>query len=204
MIFARYEIVPGRKHPDFGSIGLSWANCWLRVRSFDAAREIASRMIRGAGWSSLSLEEIWRVPPGHYRKRDAGFEYFEQAKTDRTVFVFFTSPLHPVYCVEFVAVATRTNRCKYPAGTKAAVKYWVVNEEVSKTADCLDDFWGKATHQSRAVNLGRKRIEAEGWRVTAVKAKYGINYLTHRRNKLLTKYYEEAEDLGDCLAFWIE
>ncbi len=204
MIFARYAIIPSRHHPEFGRIGPALVNCWLRVRSFTEAESIAVRTMRGLGWRSVTLEEIWRIPPGHYRRRDPGYRYFEQAQTDREVYCFHTSPLHPVYCVEFQAVATRANCREYPKGTRATVMYWVVNEKVSKTADCFDDFWGKATHQNRAVNLGRKRIEAEGWKVTAVNAGYGVNEQTNSRDRKLTQYYEEAEDSGDCLAIWIE
>lgn len=52
-IFARYKMAPSRMHPESGRVGLSLANCWLKVLSFDAAREIAGRSIRGLGRRSL-------------------------------------------------------------------------------------------------------------------------------------------------------
>lgn len=204
MIFAQYKMVPGRKHPDFGRIGAALVNCWLRVRSFEAAKMAAAQFLREEGWKSLALQEIWRIPPGHFKEPSPGFECFEQAQTDRTVFVIYTCPLYPVYCVEFEAFANPRNRRKYAPGTRARAKYWVVNEKVSRTADCFDDFWGKPIHQRRAVNMGKRRIEAEGWQVTLVTSHYPASSQTNSRSKLLTQYYDEAEETGDCLAFWVE
>ncbi len=52
--------------------------------------------------------------------------------------------------------------------------------------------------------MGKRRIEAEGWQVTLVTSHYPASSQTNSRSKLLTQYYDEAEETGDCLAFWVE
>jgi hypothetical protein len=141
MIFARYNCIPGKRHPDIERVGETYANCWLRVRSFSEAKKIAEKNIRGQNWQILNLDEIWRIPKGHYQTEDDGLPYYEQALIDKEVYVFHQSPKHPVYCVNFEAVPIQTNT-QFPKGTYADVRYWVVNEKVS-SSDVFDDFWGK-------------------------------------------------------------
>ena len=203
MIFATYNCIPGRKHPDVERVGETYVNCWLRVRSFAEAKALAEKNIRGQHWKILTLDEIWRIPRGHYQTEEDGFPYSEQALIDREVYVFHVSPKHPVYCVDFEAVPMRTNT-RFPKGTHADVKYWVMNEKVSSSSDVFDDFWGKVTHKRKAVSLGRKMIQSERWRVTAVRGGRPVNYRSFPKNLLLTQYYEEAEEYGECIAFWTD
>jgi hypothetical protein len=203
MIFAIYDCVPGPKHPDLNRIGSASVCCWLRVRSFAEAKALAEKAIQAQHWKILSLNEMWRIPRGHYRAGDSGFAYYEQARTDRAVYFFHQSPKYPVYCVDFSAISTQTNT-RYPKGTYADVKYLVVNERVSSSSDFFDDFWDKDNHKRKAITLGRKRIQAEKWRVTSVQGGRPVNYLSFPEDPLLTQYYEEAEEYGDCLAFWTD
>jgi len=203
MIFARYDIVPGRRHPDRDRVGISFANCWLRVRSFAEAKDLAEQNLAEQHWDILSLDEIWRIPAGHYQTEVDGLPYYQQALIDREVYVFHLSPKYPVYCLDFEAVPMRSNQ-HFPVGTHAVVKYWVTNEKVSTTSDVFDHFWDKITHQRKAIALGRKAIQSEHWRVTAVRGGQPVNYRSFPKNQLFTQYYEEAEEYGECLAFWTE
>jgi hypothetical protein len=90
--------------------------------------------------------------------------YYEQALIDKVVYVFHQSPKYTVYCVNFEAVPIQINT-QFPKGTYADVKYWVVNEKVS-SSDVFDDFWGKKKHVSKAISLGKKKIQSEKRRGT--------------------------------------
>jgi len=201
MIYAQYNCLPGRRHPDIERVGEAHVSCWLRVRSFAKAKELARRNFSRERWTILALEELWRIPPGHYRKKDKGRRYYEQAMTDREVYLFHLTPRYPVYCVDFEAVATRSNK-HYPANTHADVKYWVVNEKVSAKSDVYDGFWDKVAHKRKAIALGRRTIRSERWRVTAVRGGRPLSYRSFAKDSLLTRYYEEAEEYGECVAFW--
>jgi hypothetical protein len=201
MIFAMYRVVPGPKHPDADRVGVSYVNCWLRVRSLVEAKDLAEKNLRDQHWQILELEEIERIPHGRYRDEDEGLAYYEQALIDREVYVNYISPKYPVYCVDFKAVPMRTNN-KFPRNTHAYVKYWVVNRKVSSKADVYGDFWRKVKHVRKAISLGRKAIKNDKWRVTAVGEGRPVNFRSYPKDPLLTQYYEEAEENGECLSFW--
>ena len=203
MIFARYECQPTPSHPDVDRVGDASVNCWLRVRSFAGAKALAEKSIRTQYWKILSLDEIWRIPPGHYKTEEEGLPYYEQALIDKEVYVFHLAPKHPVYRVDFEAVPSKNNKT-YCRGTLAEVKYWIVNEKVSASADPFDDFWGKAAHRRKATTFGRQMLLSEGWRVTAVIGGERVNHQSYHKDPILTQYYHEAEEYGDCLAFWID
>jgi hypothetical protein len=61
---------------------------------------------------------------------------------------------------------------------------------------------GQKKHVSKAISLGKKKIQSEKWRVTKVLEGQPVNYRSFIKDSLLTQYYEEAEDYGECLAFW--
>ncbi len=201
MIFALYCVLPGPKHPDVDRVGVTYVNCWLRVRSFMEAKDLAEKKLRGQHWQILELEEIRRISRGHYHAGDEGLANYEQALIGREAYETYVSPKYPAYCVDFEAVPMRANT-RFPKSTRADVKYWVMNEKVSSTADAYDDFWGKETHVRKAISLGHKAIKHEKWRVTAVGAGRPVNFLSYRKDPVLTRYYEEAEEYGECLSFW--
>jgi hypothetical protein len=200
MIFAGYICIPGKKHQYIGRVGETHVNCWLRVRSFAEAKALAEKNIRSQHWVIISLDEIWRIPKGHFKTGSDGLPYYEQALIDRGVYVFHQSPKYPVYCVHFRAVPTHANT-DFSQGTFADVKYWVVNEEVS-SSNVFNDFGGKKKHIRKAISWGRKRIQSAKWRVTNVLKGQPVNYRSFIKDPLLTQYYEEAEEYGECLAFW--
>jgi len=201
MIFARYNVVPGPEHPDVNRVGETYVNCWLRVGSFAAAKRFAERHLRDLHWEILELMEIWRIPRGYFHSKHEGRACYDQALIDGKYYTFHLSPKYPVYCVDFEAVSMRTNT-KFPAGTRAAVKYWVTIDKVSSTSDCYDNFWSEKTHVRRAVALGKKAVRGEKWRVTAVGKGRPVNFRSYPKDPLLTQYYEEAEEYGECLSFW--
>jgi hypothetical protein len=203
MIFAQFKCVPGRRHPDFEHVGVAYVNCWLRVRSCNQAKVLAERNIRAQHWKIRALEEIRKISRGDYDTKSYGLPYHEQAIIDREVYAFHLSPKFPVYCVDFDAVAMKTN-ARFPRRTCAFVKYWVTNEKVSPSSDPYDDFWGKLTHKRKAVSLGRRLLQGKKWRVTAVRGGQPVNYRSFPKDPLLTQYYEEAEEHGECIAFWID
>jgi len=203
MIFAFYHVVPGPEHPDADRIGYTYVNCWLRVGSFAGAKRLAKKHLRAHHWKILELEEIRRIPRGYFHTKHAGRAGYEHALVDGEAYAFHLSPKYPVYSVDFEAVPMRTNT-RFPGGTRAKVKYWVVNGKVSSTSDVFEGFWSKETHVRRAIALGKKAVRGEKWRVTAVGEGRPANSRSYPRDPLLTKYYEEAEEYGECLSFWYE
>jgi hypothetical protein len=164
---------------------------------------MAEKNIKTKHWKILSLDEIWRVPRGFYKPEDINFLYYEQALFDKEVYVFHQSPKYPVYYVEYEVIPMKKNK-RFSQKTHAIAKYWVMNEKVASKSDFYDDFWGKLKHQRKAISLGRQMIQSEEWRVTAVRGGNAVNFRSHADNATLTQYYDEAEEYGECLAFWIE
>lgn len=203
MIYLTYSCQPTRSHPEYDRIGEAFVNCWIRVRSFAEAKKIAERDIRSQRWRILSLEDIWKIQPGDFQHGDKSYSHYEQARTDREVYLFHQSPRYPVYTVDFEAVALKSN-AQFPPGTTAEVRYWVVNSKVSKTADHFDAFWDKDAHVRKAVALGRKEIREENWKVTSVTTSRPVNRRSFARSPKLTQYYEEAEEYGSCLLFQVD
>lgn len=96
MIFATYNCIAGKKHPEFERVGETYANCWLRVRSFAEMRKLAEKNFRNQHWKIINLDEIWPIPKGHYQTEDDGLPYYEQALVDKEVYVFHQSLKYPV------------------------------------------------------------------------------------------------------------
>jgi len=138
-----------------------------------------------------------------FHTKHDGRAYYEKALVDREVYVFYQSPKYPAYCVDFEAVPMRT-KTRFPKGTHANVKYWVLTGKVSCTSDVYDDFWCKEAHVRKAIALGKKAVKGEKWRVTVVGEGRPVNFRSYPRDPLLTQYYEEAEGYGDCLSFWYD
>jgi hypothetical protein len=162
---------------------------------------LAERHLRAHHWKILELEEIWRIPRGYFHTKHDGRGGYEHALVDGEAYAFYLSPKYPVFCVDFEAVPMRTNT-RFPSGTRAKVKYWVVNDKVSSTSDPSEGFWSKETHVRRAIALGNKAVRGEKWRATAVGKGRPVNFRSYPKDPLLTQYYEEAEEYGECLSFW--
>jgi hypothetical protein len=201
MIFVRYRCVPTKRNPRVDAVGEAAVACWVRVRSFREAQTISRLALRREHWSIHSIEEIRRTRRADYKPRGEGRKYFDQAVLDRDVYAIHSSPKHPVCQVDFVAIPARGNR-SYPRDTRAKVVYLVVNERVSRSADYFDDFWLKPVHLQKAIALGRRRIRAAQWQVVTVESCTPLGYRAVEKYPLFARYYDEAEENGDSIAFW--
>jgi hypothetical protein len=200
MIFLSYICEPTDAHPDSERLGEAFVNCWIRVRSFAEAREIAERNIADENWRVISLDEIFRTRREYHRTEAEGLAYYKQALIDSEVFVWHTCPKYPVYRVDFRVTPTKANK-RFEAGIKAVASYWVVNEALSSTSDPFDDFWGKKKNRNKAVAMGRKLIRAEKWRVISVLDEAPVDFAMCKNDPDLARYYDDAEEYGECLVF---
>jgi hypothetical protein len=212
VIFVRYHCKPTQTHAEYDTTGDTWVNGWIRVRSFAEAKARARRELRNGYLKVVRLEEIGRVSRESYPEDASGRAYYDEAQEAGEVFVFYSSVKHPVFCVDFEAVTLRSNR-NFPRKAHATVKYWVLNEKVARqfSADndmaadeSYADFWKDRKHREMAVTLGRKKIQDYGWRVTAVCNAQPVCYDDYAGNALLLEHYDEAEERGECTAFWTD
>lgn len=203
MIFARFYCSPAPKHPGYSFLGDGYANCWIQVRSFHEAEVIAKRNIRSQHWKVLELEEIWRIPKGHYQIEAGGLEFYEQALIDKAVFCFHTCPKFPVLCLDFEVVATKQN-LRYDYLTPSSVKYFVSRAAFSETISEMDDFWSHKSNLTKAALLGRKFFRTNQWRVITIGEVRPVNHKSKFNDPEFPQYYEEAEEFGECAVFYTD
>jgi hypothetical protein len=203
MIHLRYHCLPSHEHPDAERTGDTWFLAWIRVRSFAEAEALAKAELERAHWDIVEREEIFRVPRNYCTPDDPHYAYYQEALQHREVYAYYLSPKYPSYCVELEAVAT-ARQCRYPPGTKAHVLYWVVNSTLAPEEECFDDFWGKGRNVRAARTRAAEQVERSGWRVRRTLAHYPTNCHQYEPDSLVAAHYDEAEEIGECLAFWPE
>ena len=84
----------------------------------------------------------------------------------------------------------------------SGVPSWIVEKATEYGAEWSGAKGIPDEHIKKAISLGRKKIQSEKWRVTAVLDGRPVNYRSSIEDSLLTQYYEEAEEYGECIAFW--
>ena len=203
MIHIRYRCLPSTAHPKAETVGDTWCLAWLRVRSFAEAKALAENELRNRQWDALELEEIFRVPADHYAKDDPHYEYYCETEHRREVYAYFLSPKYPAYCIELEAVATQRQQ-RFPPGTKATVIYWVLNSTLVQDADFFNRFWEKPGVVQMAEECAQELVKSSGWQVEQLLRGYPTNCHQYAPNSLLAAHYDEAEDVGECIAFWPE
>jgi len=212
MIHVRYHCKPTKAHPEYDQTGDTWVNGWIRVRTFAEAKARARRELRGEHLKVIRLDEIGRVSRARYLEDPNTLEFFDEAQKSGEVFVYYPSVKYPVFCVDFEAVSARSNR-NFSRSVRATIKYWVLNETVAahlypEEAALADvtytDFWDQRKHREMAIKLGRNKIRDYSWRVAKVVGGQPITYDDYKGNALFQQYYEEAEDGGECTAFWTD
>jgi hypothetical protein len=194
MFFLRYTVVPARTHPERGWLGEGLVNCWIDRRTLAAADRAARKDIREQKWDIRARETAEEVTAADYVENDEARAYYEQALTDKEVFLYHISPRYPVYAV--LAAVER----KAPRETADAL-YLIAGEALLRKREesvAVPGFWDPA-RCTRAVAAARKAIRAAGWTVVSVREQWPCG-----RDNLVEDmrfYYDEAEDDGACLVF---
>jgi hypothetical protein len=193
MYFLRYHARPTAAHPEAERVGAASVVCWIDRPSLDEADAAARADIAAQHWEILDRDAGEAVTAEDYAPDDEWRGYYEQALTDREVYVFHTSPRFPVFWVS--AAATHAS----PPET-AEVHYFLCGDAVADDADDLYDpaFWS-GTRGQEALDTIREAIEAEGWAVAGpINGRpCGVQDLPEE----LVEFYDEAEEGGSCLVF---
>jgi hypothetical protein len=193
MFFLRYHVAPAVDHPERDRLGEAYCCCWLDRRTLAAADKAARRDIRGQRWQVLDRECGDEVTAADYDTNPEWLGYYQQAVTDKEVFVYYRSPRHPVYWV------TAAVEC----GTTAAVAdahYFLFGGSVELAGEDVYDpaFW-TGEHLRAALDGAREAIAHAGWVVTAFREHRPCAYADVPEE--LAAYYDEAEESGCCLVF---
>jgi hypothetical protein len=193
MYFLRYQVLPGADHPEADRMGEGLVCCWVDRPSLAEADAVARADITGQGWDILGREAGEEVTAADYEPDHEWLPYYEQALTDGEVFVYHTSPRHPVYWVS--AIVTRAS----PPET-AEAHYFLCGEAVAEEGDDIYDpaFWGGDRGRA-AAEAAREVIAAEGWTVAG--SLEGRPCERDDPPEDLVEFYDAAEDDGSCLVF---
>lgn len=193
MYFLRYHARPAAEHPEAGRVGAASVVCWIDRPSLDEADAAARADIEGQHWEVLDRDAGEEVSAEDYGPDDEWRANYEQALTDREVYVYHTSPRFPVYWVSGTAIQGS------PPET-AEVHYFLCGDAVADDVDDLYDpvFWAGARGQS-AVDTAQEMVEGEKWTVAGplTGRPCGVQDLPEE----LVEYYDEAEEDGSCLVF---
>ena len=193
MYFLRYQVLPNAGHPEADRVGEGLVCCWIDRPTLDEADALAQVDIAGQGWDILERETAEEVTAADYEPDHEWLAYYEQALTDGVVFVYHTSPRHPVYWV--TVPVTQAS----PPET-AEAHYFLCGEAVAGAEDDIYDpaFWSSDRGRA-AVDAAREVIASEGWAVAGEPAGRPCG-----RRELpadLIEFYDEAEEEGSCLVF---
>lgn len=91
MFHFRFEATPKRTNPDFGKYASAMVCCWIQRDVQADAAAVARGWIGDEDWSIIRTEYAGLIT--RETQLPDGMRYFEQAKTDGEVFVFYTAPI---------------------------------------------------------------------------------------------------------------
>jgi len=193
MFYLRYRALPAVDHPRADRLGEALVCCWIDRPTLAEAGSVARTDIAEQHWRILDREVGEEVTAADYEPGDEAHPYYEQALTDREVFVYYTSPRYPVYWV--TAAVTHAD----PPET-AEAHYFLCGEAVAEEEEDINDpaFWGGDRGRA-AVEAARDAITGEGWQVAGQLA--GRPCGTRDLPEDLVEFYDGAEDDGSCLVF---
>lgn len=193
MFFLRYRVLPSESHPNAVVSGEGLVNCWVNRPTLATADRVARGDIARRGWEVLEREAADEVTADAYDDEDGWRTYYEQALTDREVFVYHTSPRYPLYWV--VASVEGGD----PPGACEA-HYFLCGEQLAGEGELVasPDFWDEYRRQT-AQDAARAAVAGAGRAVAAI-----VSHRPCGRRDLpeeLRFYYDEAEGSGACLVF---
>lgn len=194
MYFLNYRLRPAPEHPDYAVIGETWANCWIVKPTLAAADRAARKALREDAWEIVEREEARVVDGRTYKRGDPWREHFEAARDNGSEFVLHLSPRFPVFAVLFVASQPSTDR-------RAQALFLVSGESLFRAGEelvAVPNFWD-AERRARAVAGARTRVRDAGWQVDSIAETWPCG--PEDIDAELTRYYDEAEELGSCLVF---
>jgi hypothetical protein len=193
MFFLRYLVAPAADHPERDRLGEAYVCCWIDRRTLASADKAARRDIRRQKWQVLDRECGDVVTADDYDSNGEWLEYYEQALTDKEVFVYYRSPRYPVYWV--TAAAERGA----PAGA-AAAHYFLFGGSIERAGEDVYDpaFW-TGEHLRAALDGAREAIADAGWTIRTITGERPCSRGDVPEE--LVAYYDEAEDSGACLVF---
>jgi hypothetical protein len=93
MFFFQFEVRPKGTHPKRKQIGGAIVNCWILRDTQSQAEAVARGWIGDEDWRITSVEEACLMTRERQAEHPTGMQYFEQAETDREVFVFHNWPV---------------------------------------------------------------------------------------------------------------
>lgn len=93
MFYFLFEGTPRRESGANEDIGGAFINCWIERPTLEEAEHVARSDIEAEGWIVGNPEEAHAVDRSTYANNPVGMEYFEQALTDKEVFVFNQYPV---------------------------------------------------------------------------------------------------------------
>ncbi len=90
ILILKYETIPTVKHPQHGSVGGAYLNCYVRAEDLNAAEQIAMSEMPDE-WKIVAMTDEAVIAPSDDPDHP-GRQYIEQARIDGSVYVFFTWP----------------------------------------------------------------------------------------------------------------
>jgi hypothetical protein len=93
MYFFTFHAVPDTQHPNSASIGGAFVNCWIDRATLAHAEAAARECIKDAGWRIDTLDDTQIVDRSNYDEASESLKYYEEAETDKQVFVFHIYPI---------------------------------------------------------------------------------------------------------------
>jgi hypothetical protein len=91
--FFTFGAVPEPHHPDSATIGGAFVSCWIDHATLSQAEVAARKCIQDAGWKIRTLDDTRIVEHSDYDEAPESLKYYEQAETDKEVFVLHTYPI---------------------------------------------------------------------------------------------------------------
>ncbi len=191
MFFLRYSAFPTELHPEYNLLGEAFICCWIDEPTLAAADKVARRDIENQLWRIHEREAGEKVTEANYAEDDDWLEYYRQALTDKTVYLFHESPRFPVYWV--VANVQQGEEV-------AEAHYFLLGASLIDEDESVAvlGFW-KGARRRTALDAARTAIAEAGWKLLEI-----VSDKPCGREDLpeeMHLYYDETEENGAALVF---
>lgn len=191
MFFLQYVANTSETHPEHGLLGDAFLCCWIDAPTLDLADAVARTEIDSQHWLIREREEAGEVQATDYDEDDENREFYEQALTDKTVYVFHTCPRYPVY---WVAAAVEKD------GQVAEAHYFLAGASLVGEDDdvAIPGFWD-GPHRETALTEAQGELAGSGWTLKEITSHKPCGREDVPED--LQFYYDAAEEDGACLVF---
>lgn len=192
MFVITYLAEPTNSNPEHDAGTQAYVVCWIEDPQLESALATAKAGLERGDWTILKTDEVSQATIEDYKGTEH-LEYFEQALTDKEVYLFNVFPRFPFYELHFEVTSDDREL------TAIEAKVWISQEKIGLDYDVLKfDYWS-GERAERAVRIASDAVRGPGYSVTKLVSQDRCEYDDDSDD---SQFLDDAEEDGMCVVFY--